>query len=311
MPLPHWLTGVFAFLIGRLNAKNPPSIHLFGPLMSAKTDTWMPLFIGDYLADTRHLTTLEHGAYLLLLMTYWRIKGPLPDDDIKLARMAGLSLKQWKAIRPTIIEFFRAGEGQLVSTRSQAELDNANRRSEVARSNVMKRYETPSTVVDDLKPFRSYQTPTKPLLARASSPSPSQKEEDKSLSHPSDARPPEAADDMADAVEEWNAMAHECGLPKIQSMTKARKSSLKLRLVECGGIEGWRAAMAKIRGSPFLIGAGGKSWRADFDFVLQAKSFTKLMEGAYDPPSNRGGKAQLADRFAALSEHIESLSGRA
>ena len=71
--------------------------------MSSKP--WMPLYIGDYKRDTAHLTTLEHGAYLLLIMHYWET-GPLPNDDKRLAKIAGVSLKQWFSLRETVISFF-------------------------------------------------------------------------------------------------------------------------------------------------------------------------------------------------------------
>lgn len=144
--------------------------------MSGKTDTWMPLYIADYLADTQHLSTLEHGAYLLLLMAYWRKKGPLPDDDVKLARIAGLSLKQWKVIRSNVVELFRAGDGQLVSTRAEKEIEAARVKSEKARANALERYRTDDADAEPTQSERSAIEPADQLLTGACppvSPSPS------------------------------------------------------------------------------------------------------------------------------------------
>jgi uncharacterized protein YdaU (DUF1376 family) len=68
----------------------------------------MPLYVGDYLADTAHLRTIEHGAYLLLIMHYWRTGG-LPDDDGSLARIARMRLTEWHRVRPVIEAFFQPG----------------------------------------------------------------------------------------------------------------------------------------------------------------------------------------------------------
>lgn len=46
-----------------------------------KTDTWMPLYIGDYLGDTIGLSFEEHGAYLMAMMAYWRKGGPLTERE--------------------------------------------------------------------------------------------------------------------------------------------------------------------------------------------------------------------------------------
>ena len=69
---------------------------------------WMPLYVGDYLGDTGHLTTAQHGAYLLLMMHYWR-KGELPDDDRQLSKIAKLPLKTWCEYRATLQDFFYDG----------------------------------------------------------------------------------------------------------------------------------------------------------------------------------------------------------
>jgi uncharacterized protein YdaU (DUF1376 family) len=69
---------------------------------------YMPLYIADYHADTGHLTAIEHGAYLLLIMTYWQRGGPLPADDKKLARICKVSGSQWARIKATVLEFFEA-----------------------------------------------------------------------------------------------------------------------------------------------------------------------------------------------------------
>lgn len=55
------------------------------PSKTTKNDIWMPIYIGDYLADTADLDAERSGCYLLWLMYYWR-KGPLPDsiDDLVL-----------------------------------------------------------------------------------------------------------------------------------------------------------------------------------------------------------------------------------
>src|ERR1700720_3788483 len=69
---------------------------------------WMPLYVGDYLRDTRDLNTLQHGAYLLLIMHYWQ-HDALPADDARLAAIAGLSVAQWRRIREPVQAKFSDG----------------------------------------------------------------------------------------------------------------------------------------------------------------------------------------------------------
>jgi uncharacterized protein YdaU (DUF1376 family) len=75
--------------------------------MAKQSDFWIPIYIGDYLADTLRLTTEQHGAYLLLIFDYWR-NGPPPDDNAVLARITGLSQASWAHCRPTLERLFQS-----------------------------------------------------------------------------------------------------------------------------------------------------------------------------------------------------------
>jgi uncharacterized protein YdaU (DUF1376 family) len=106
--------------------------------MSQKTDIWMPLYIGDYLADTAHLTTEQSGAYLHLLMAYWRT-GALPNDDRALAQICRLPLDAWSIAQAMLRPFFSLGEdGLLHQKRSDAELERWNAKKLSAKEKAAK-----------------------------------------------------------------------------------------------------------------------------------------------------------------------------
>lgn len=83
---------------------------------------YMPLYVADYLADTAHLSALENGAYLMLIMNYWQRGNPLPSGDAQLARIARLTPEEWQAVRPALAEFFTEENGQWQHSRIDAEL---------------------------------------------------------------------------------------------------------------------------------------------------------------------------------------------
>jgi uncharacterized protein YdaU (DUF1376 family) len=83
----------------------------------------MPVFTDAYLADTTHLTTIEHGAYFLLIMAMWRAGGSLPGDHKSLARYARLTAGQWARIWPSLEGFFDQKDGKIYQGRLTDELE--------------------------------------------------------------------------------------------------------------------------------------------------------------------------------------------
>ena len=83
------------------------------------------------------------------------------------------------------------------------------------------------------------------------------------------------------AFNDYNDLALRAGLPLARALTPQRKKRLVARIREHGGMDAWATALANIERSAFLRGQNARGWRASFDFMLQAESFAKLVDGAY------------------------------
>jgi uncharacterized protein YdaU (DUF1376 family) len=102
----------------------------------SNADAWMPLWIGDYLADTMHLTAAQHGAYLLLLMAHWRRRDGLPNDPDFLRQTARCTEAEWNenpnkaglSIAQAMLTFFEVRDGKLIHKRLLAERVKADTR---------------------------------------------------------------------------------------------------------------------------------------------------------------------------------------
>ncbi len=137
---------------------------------------FMPLYVADYLADTTHLSTEAHGAYLLLLMVLWKSGGELPNDDKILARIVRCTPAKWERLKGEVLEFFQIVENKIFHNRITQEIQKAKNLTEV-RSTVgkqgveakrLKSQEPPQAIASDLLKQTGQQTPSKPLPSHIS-----------------------------------------------------------------------------------------------------------------------------------------------
>lgn len=91
----------------------------------------MPFLVERYIADTRHLSLEEHGAYLLLLFNMWQREGFLPDIDADNARLLSVPIKHWLKLKERLAPFLIAENGRLTQNRLQHQwnraIDNRNK----------------------------------------------------------------------------------------------------------------------------------------------------------------------------------------
>ena len=129
----------------------------------------------------------------------------------------------------------------------------------------------------------------------------------KQLARPETETETETETDIGRAYSLYNLTAEKCKIPKAQRLTQTRKSKIKARLKDCGGLEGWKSALEKVEASKFCQGKNDHGWKADLDFLLQETSFTRLMEGRYDGTNTATTKTNRAKE--AIARANASISG--
>jgi uncharacterized protein YdaU (DUF1376 family) len=233
----------------------------------------MPFFVGDYLAATGRLTTEQHGAYVLILLDYWKNGAP-PNDDAILAQIARLSPAAWRKAKQAIIGFFEVRDGLLLQKRVEHERGRASNiteeRSKAGKAGAEKRWQN------------GRQGNGKKIANAIDLPKANGQQNDRPSPSPiSSAEPTEKPLTPDEIVEAWNDRMVPQGFPAVRRLTDTRRKQLRARIRE-NTIDEWQQAMSALERSEFCRGNGPNGWIADFDFLLQPKSFTKLLEGAYD-----------------------------
>jgi uncharacterized phage protein (TIGR02220 family) len=124
-------------------------------------------YSADYYMDTNSWTIEEMGIYQRLLLTEW-VNGALPDDRVRLARIAGCSLKKFHAAWPTInVKFTKydslldsknglyfqvddtlTGKGYLINIRMEKEREKQRKYKELQSKKGKKSAELRSTAVE-------------------------------------------------------------------------------------------------------------------------------------------------------------------
>jgi uncharacterized protein YdaU (DUF1376 family) len=246
------------------------------------------MFPSDFEAKTSHLTLAEDGAYNRLLRICWMTPGcTIPADEAWIMRRVRAHTEADKeAVRAILAEYFTDENGRY----SNAKLSRIWREANEAHE----KRKNAGSKGGKAKALKTNNSASSNAVAKPKQPEP--EPEDKRDTNVSLAlSAPEPASPLAEAVSAYNETASKAGWPAVQKMTPARSKALRARLKDCGGVGGWRDALARAAESDFLCGRTDKAWTGcGFDWLTKQANFTKLMEGNYD--NRTGGKATTSNR---------------
>lgn len=216
------------------------------------------------------MTAEEQGIYWMICSLISSHGGEVDNDPKRIGRLVCLGPSKTKKIIDKLIYDGKLNEkeSKLCQKRSEIELEKAQKRIKTSQENGLKGGRPTIDNKDLEKPdglfpeklTTNYQLPT-------------------------------TNDSYKKAFELWNDLAKSCNLPVARTLGD-RKNKLILRIDEAGGIEGWESALEKVRNSPYLRG-DVNGFRANLDFLLQPKSFRKVIEGNYDDQKSSQPRKRL------------------
>ena len=273
--------------------------ELPAPLVPAEVDlrdfAFMPLEVSRLLRSRTWLKAKrrpEIGFYLVNLWAgAWHEvpAGSLPDDDDVLSDLARCTPARWKKLRGDILAaWVRCGDGRLyhpvVAEKAREAWAHKVMQRERSRKGNAARWGSRKDSAGDRKGQGQGQGERK-----------GQGEEEAAAPAP----------DVEQAFALWNQAAAREGWPEVMFLNGPRRIALMARLGECGGLDGWRAALEAAARAEFLKGRDGAFHRwFSFDWLLQPEKFTRLMEGRYaerhrcnETDADSGG---LGETLAAL-----------
>jgi len=83
---------------------------------------------------------------------------------------------------------------------------------------------------------------------------------------------------IQDLIDLWNEVCPPHKLPKVERISKKRKTAARMRLQEIPELEKWRAVFEYLVSTPFYLGENPRGWRADFDFIMRPDKAQRILE---------------------------------
>jgi hypothetical protein len=104
----------------------------------------------------------------------------------------------------------------------------------------------------------------------------------------------------------WNALAEECGLPRLTRLTLKREAAIVNRMKEQVFKE-WGKLENAIREQPFLHGENDRGWRLTFDALFERQDLaTKIVERQYLKTQRSIAPKKLVDK-AGVEQPIDLI----